>query len=98
MASCLIGSDTAGRLIVKLHDESGHLVAQSLLPYEFVVKPNSNCTGNGKTRASGSSRRQALQPRPNPSLASSHFNTGAYPSSSTPQIGSAPSQEHAEGS
>ena len=98
MALCLIGSDTAGRLVVKLRDESGHLVAQSLLPYAFVVKANSNCNGNGRTRASGSSRQQDLQPRPNPSLAPSHFNTGANPSSSTPQIGLAPSRERAEGS
>ena len=103
MASCLIGSDTAGRLIVKLHDESGHLVAQSLLPYEFVVKPNSNGAGNGRTRASGSSRQQALRPGSNPSIASSHLNIGANPSSPTlthhpaeAQIGSAPSRERAE--
>ena len=86
-----------------LHDKSGHLVAQSLLPYEFVVKANGNAPGNRRTRASGSSRQRALRPRSNPSPAPSHLNTRANPPSSTPnhhlvetQIGSAPSREGAE--
>ena len=64
---CLIGSDTAGRLIVKLHDESGHLVAQSLLPYEFTVKGNGN--GNGRTRTHISVCQRTQRPRPVPSSA-----------------------------
>ena len=62
-------------------------------------------TGNGRTRAFGSSRKQALWPRSNSSLASSHLNTGANPSSSTPnhhpvetQIGSTSLWGGAEGS
>ena len=34
--------DTLYRLIIKLHDEAGHLVAHFLLPYEFIVKANGN--------------------------------------------------------
>ena len=38
----LIRCNTARRLIVKLHDKPGHLVAHCLLPYEFIVKANGN--------------------------------------------------------
>ena len=42
-----IRSDTARRLILKLHDEFDRLVARSLLPYKFFVKSNGNDTGVG---------------------------------------------------
>ena len=40
-----IRSDTARRLILKLHDESDNLVAHCFLPYKFVVRANGNDTG-----------------------------------------------------
>ena len=91
--------------MVELHDESGQLVARSLLPYEFVVKANGNGHSNGRPRPYRSALQRTQRPGSNPSLALSHLNTGANPSSSTPnrhpvetQIGSVPSREGAEGS
>ena len=42
-----IRSDTTRRLILKLHDESENLVAQCLLPYQFIIRANGNDTGVG---------------------------------------------------
>ena len=62
MALCLAFFDTAYRLIVKLHDKAGRLVAHSPLPYEFIVKANGNCDRNGRRRAHTSALQQALPP------------------------------------
>ena len=51
-------SDTAYRLLIKLHDEDGDLVAHCRLPYEFIVKAHLNRVSN----ASNNRRRQALPP------------------------------------
>src|SRR5258706_7332268 len=57
--------DTAYRLIIRLHDEAGHLVAHCLLPYEFTVTVNGNCVRNGKQRAHTPARQRALRPGSN---------------------------------
>jgi hypothetical protein len=41
-----IRSDTAHRLIIKLHDDSGNLVAQCSLRHKFTVKANGNKQGH----------------------------------------------------
>ena len=70
-----IHSNIICRVILRLHDESGHLVAHSLLPYKFIV------TANGKQKAAvvdygtpahTASRQPTIQPElhvPNPSPA-----------------------------
>jgi len=59
-------SDTAYRLIFKLHDETGNPVAHCLLPYKFIVFANGNGIGNGiggcGARCNTESRQQTLQP------------------------------------
>ena len=62
MALCLAFLDTAYRLIIKLHDKAGRLVAHSPLPYEFIVKANGNCVRNGRRRSHTSALQQALPP------------------------------------
>ena len=70
-----IHSNIVCRVILRLHDESGHLVAHYILPYKFIV------TANGKQKAAvvdcetpahTESRQQTIQPDlhvPNPSPA-----------------------------
>ena len=55
--------DTVYRLMMKLHDEAGRLVAHSLLQYEFIVKANGNCD---RQRAHIPPPPQALRPGLNP--------------------------------
>ena len=62
MALCLAFFDTAYRLIIKLHDKAGRLVAHSPLPYEFIVKANGNCVRNGRRRAHTSALQHAQPP------------------------------------
>jgi len=69
----LMRSDAACRLILKLHDETGNLVAHCLLPDKFIVKANghdnSNDTGVYEPRVHTESRQQNLWsgfPVPNP--------------------------------
>ena len=59
-----IRSDTAHRLILKLHDESDKLVAHCLLPYKFVVRANGNDTGVGysETQEHTPAQQQTLGP------------------------------------
>jgi hypothetical protein len=70
-------SDTPCRLILKLHDENGNLVAHSLLPYKFIVIANGNHTGSSandcgpRVRTAAAAARQQVPragfPLPNPS-------------------------------
>src|SRR5258706_14723484 len=53
-------------LIIKLHDEAGHLVAQCPLPNELIVKSNGNCVSNRRRRAHTRARQQAAGPGSNP--------------------------------
>jgi hypothetical protein len=56
-------SDTAWRLIIRLHDESGYLVAQYLLPHRFFIKANGNDNGggDGESRAHIAVRQQIVR-------------------------------------
>ena len=54
--------DTVYRLMMKLHDEAGHLVARSLLQYEFIVKANGKCVSNDRRRENAPAPQQALRP------------------------------------
>jgi hypothetical protein len=65
--------DIAYRLKIKLHDESGHLAAHYLLPYEFTVKANGNGAPRGgaprgRTPARQQALRRGLTPPPAPTL------------------------------
>jgi len=48
--------------MIKLHDEAGHLVAHSLLRYEFIVKANGNCVSNGRRQSHTPALQQAIPP------------------------------------
>jgi len=43
-------SDVVCRLVIKLHDKTGNLVAHCLLPYKFIVYANANDNGTGLHR------------------------------------------------
>ena len=58
---CLIHSDPPCSITVKLHDESGHLVAYSPLPYKFIVKANGNGVSTGGKRARSTVIQQTLR-------------------------------------
>ena len=59
--SCvLIRSDAVCRLKVKLHDEFGHPVAHCLLPYQFIVKANSNSVSDDEPQAPIEAQQQTL--------------------------------------
>jgi len=59
-----ICSDTARRLILKLHDERENLVAQCFLPYQFIVRANGLDTGVDyyETQAHTSAQQQTPWP------------------------------------
>lgn len=54
--------DADHRLIIKLHDEAGRLVAQCRLSNEFIVNAHGNRVCNGKQRAHTPTRQQAVEP------------------------------------
>ena len=59
-----IRSDTTRRLMLKLHDESENLVAQCLLPYQFIIRANSNGTGVGYSETQKHTATQPQTPWP----------------------------------
>ena len=62
MACVLAFFDRANRLIIKLHDKAGRLVAHSRLPHEFIVKANGNCVRSNRRGAHTTAPQQALRP------------------------------------